>query len=56
MMSACVDMLEDAFERGTHCSRQDFVQVAKNTESIIYEGPDRTKRILGCFPGSVKVS
>lgn len=56
MMSAAVDMLEQAFERGTHCNRQDFVQVAKNTESIIFEGPDRTKRILGCFPGSVRVS
>lgn len=56
MMSAAVDMLEQAFERGTHCNRQDFVQVSKNTESIIYEGPDRTKRILGCFPGSVRVS
>jgi hypothetical protein len=56
MMSAAVDMLEQAFELGTHCNRQDFVQVSKNTESIIYEGPDRTKRILGCFPGSVRVS
>ena len=55
MMSACVDMLEQAFELGTHCNRQDFVQIAKNTESIGYEGPDRTKRLLGCFPGSVKV-
>lgn len=56
MMSAAVDMLEKAFELGTHCNRQDFVQVSKNTESIIYEGPDRSKRILGCFPGSVRVS
>jgi hypothetical protein len=56
MMSASVDMMEQAFEKGTHANRQDFVQVAKNTESIIFEGPDRTKRILGCFPGSVRVS
>ena len=55
MMSACVDMLEQAFEKGTHVNRQDFIQIAKNTESIGYEGPDRTKRLLGCFPGSVKV-
>jgi hypothetical protein len=55
MMSAAVDMLENAFEIGTHCNRQDFIQIAKNTESIVYEGPDRTKRILGCYPGSVKV-
>ncbi len=56
MMSACVDMLEQAFERGTHVNRQDYVQISKNTESIGYEGPDRTKRLLGCFPGSVKVT
>ena len=55
MMSAAVDMLEQAFEKGTHCNRHDFVQVARNTESIMLEGPDRTKRLLGCFPGSVRV-
>ena len=56
MMSAAVDMLDQAFERGTHCNKQDFIQVARNTETIIFEGPDRTKRVLGCFPGSVRVS
>ncbi len=55
MMSAAVDMLEKAFELGTHVNHQDFVQLSKNMESIIFEGPDRTKRILGCFPGSVRV-
>lgn len=56
MMSASVDMIEKAFEIGTHCNKQDYIQVSKNTESIVFEGPDRTKRILGCFPGSVRVS
>lgn len=56
MMSAAVDMLEKAFELGTHVNRQDFQQVLKNTESVVFEGPDGTKRVLGCFPGSVKVS
>ncbi len=37
MMSAAVDMLEKAFELGLRCNRQDFVQISKNTESIIYE-------------------
>jgi len=55
MMSAAVDMLDKAFDIGTHASREDFAQVAKNTECIVYEGPDGTKRILGCFPGSVRV-
>lgn len=56
MMQACVDMIEKAFELGTHANRQEFTQVMKNTESIIYEGPDGSKRVLGCFPGSVRVS
>jgi hypothetical protein len=56
MMSATLDMLEMAFERGTHVKRQDFVVVTKNMESVCFEGPDRTKRLLGSFPGSVRVS
>lgn len=56
MMSAIVDMLEQAFELGTHVNRQDFVQVMKNTEKIVFVGPDNTKRELGCYPGSVRVS
>lgn len=56
MMSATLDMLEAAFERGTHVSRQDFTVVTKNLETVCFEGPDRTKRILGSFPGSVRVS
>lgn len=55
MMSATLDMLEMAFERGTHVSRQDYIVVTKNMESVCFEGPDRTKRILGSFPGSVRV-
>lgn len=54
MMSAAVDMLDKAFEIGTHCNAQNFIQVAKNTETIIYEAYG-TKRVLGCFPGSVRV-
>lgn len=30
--------------------------ITKNMESVAFEGPDRTKRILGSFPGSVRVS
>ena len=55
MMSAAVDMLKKAFDIGTHANRQDFFKVSENTESIIYEGPDKGKRVLGCFPGSVRV-
>ncbi len=56
MMSAIMDMLDMSFERGTHVSRQDYITVTKNTESVCFEGPDRTKRMLGSFPGSVRVS
>jgi len=55
MMSAVVDMIEQAFQRGTHASREKYAQISKNTECIIFEGPDKTKRQLGCFPGSVRV-
>ena len=56
MMSAVVDMLEAAFAAGTHANRQHFTIVSKNTEAIVLQGPDGTKRHLGCFPGSVRVS
>lgn len=56
MLTAATDMIEKAFELGTHVDRQDFTIVTKNMESIIFEGPDRTKRQLGSFPGSVRVS
>ena len=56
MMSVVVDMLEVAFAAGTHANRQYFTIVSKNTEAIVLQGPDGTKRHLGCFPGSVRVS
>lgn len=56
MMSAIMDMLDGAFERGTRVSKEDFAVVTKNMESVCFEGPDGTKRILGSFPGSVRVS
>lgn len=56
MMEAIMDMLEKAFDKATHVTREDYVQVMKNMESVCFEGPDGTKRILGSFPGSVRVS
>lgn len=53
MMSAVVDMLDKAINIGT---AQDFTEISRNMESIIYEGPDKTKRQLGCFPGSVRTT
>jgi hypothetical protein len=56
MMSAVVDMLDKAMSIGTHCNAQDYRELSRNMESIIYEGPDKTKRHLGCFPGSVRTT
>lgn len=56
MLTAAMDMIEKAFELGTHVKREDFVTVTRNMESVVFEGPDRTKRQLGSFPGSVRVS
>lgn len=55
MMSAVSDMLDAAFEKGSHCNRQDFVQVSKNTEQIVFEAFG-SKRTIACLPGSVRVS
>lgn len=56
MLTAIMEMLERAFDKGTHVQRQDFLLVTKNMESVCYEGPDGSKRLLGSFPGSVRVS
>jgi hypothetical protein len=54
MMEAIMDKLDKAFDKGTHVSREDYVLVSKNMESICYEGPDGTKRVLMSLPGSVR--
>lgn len=54
MMEAIMDKLDRAFDKGSHVSREDYVLVAKNMESICYEGPDGTKRVLMSLPGSVR--
>lgn len=55
MMSEVLDRLDQAFDKGSHVTRQDFVQIVRNMESVMYEGPDGSKRLLGSFPGSVRV-
>lgn len=34
----------------------DFKIIQQNKESVILQGPDKTERICGCYPGSVTVS
>jgi hypothetical protein len=50
MMSAVSEMLDKAFEKGTHCDRQQFVQISKNTETIVFEAFG-SKRTVACLPG-----
>jgi len=52
MLSAVMDMLNKAFDLGTHVQRSDYLVVTQNMESVMFEGPDGTKRLLGSFPGS----
>lgn len=56
MLSAIMDRLDQAFTQGTHVTRQDYIVVTRNLETVCFEGPDGTKRTLGSFPGSVRVS
>lgn len=56
MLNAITDMLEKAFEMGTKVNRQDYQVVSRNSETIVFLGPDGTKRSIGSYPGSVRVS
>lgn len=55
-MSSAIEKIELAFNRGTHVNRNGYNLIQKNQEVMIYEHPSGTKQILGCYPGSVKVS
>jgi hypothetical protein len=50
LSEACMDMIEKAFERGTHVNREDYIVVSKNMESVCFEC-NGTKRVIGSFPG-----
>ena len=54
-MTVVRDMIEKAFSIGS-VSREDFSIDTDNKEQIVFIGPDGTKRVLGCYPGSVRVS
>ncbi len=56
LLSNVVNMLEMILDKGTHANRQQFVEITRNSESIVFRGPDGTKRTIGCYPGSVRVS
>lgn len=57
MLMDCVkDMIERAFERGTHVKRENYRKVSSSVQRLEFLGPDKTKRKLGSYPGSAKVS
>ena len=56
MLQALLDHFDRAFRKGTHVKEQDFLVLAKNAESVVYQGPDGSRRVVGSFPQSVRVS
>jgi len=55
-MQAAVEKIELAFEKGTHVKKSDYNVVRCSQEMLVYEHPMGGKQILGCYPGSSKVS
>lgn len=55
-MTATIEKIEMAFNRGTHVKRQGFNKIQQNQEMLVYEHPQGGKQVLGCYPGSTKVS
>lgn len=56
MLQAVCDMLDMAFKTGTVVQEKDFRILSKNSEMICFMGPDGTRRTIGSYPGSVRVS
>lgn len=50
------DMIEGAFAAGTHVRREQYRVLQKNKEVYIMEHPNGGKQVIGCYPGSVRVS
>jgi hypothetical protein len=55
-MGAAVEKIELAFSRGTHVKKSDYNVVRNSQEMLVYEHPMGGKQVLGCYPGSSKVS
>ena len=56
LMDVVRNMIQKAWEAGNVVKRTEYNIVQSNKEILLLEGPDGTKRILGCYPGSVRVS
>ena len=56
LMTATMEKIEAAFEIGTHVNRQGYTITQSNKEMVVMKHPDGGKQVLGCYPGSVRVS
>lgn len=56
MLNTICEMIDKTLDKGTHANRQDWIQVTRNAESIVMMSPLGFKCVIGCFPGSVRVS
>lgn len=56
LMTATMEKIEAAFELGTHVNRQGYTTVSRNKEMLVMTHPSGGKQVLGCYPGSVRVS
>lgn len=50
------DMIEGAFETATFVKREQYNVLQKNKETYVLSHPDGGKQVIGCYPGSVRVS
>ena len=55
LMDVVRDMIKNAWSTGTVVKRTEYTIIQSNKEILLLEGPDGTKRLLGCYPGSVRV-
>jgi hypothetical protein len=55
LMTVITDMIERSFSNGA-LKKEDFHFETNNKETMVFFGPDGTKRSLMCLPGSVRVS
>ena len=48
------DMLQKAFNKGTHVLESDYKIITKNKETLEFLHPSGEKQVVGCYPGSVR--
>lgn len=56
LMDVVRNMIKGAWADGSVVKESDYNIVQSNKEVLLLEGPDGTTRLLGCYPGSVRVT